>query len=61
KEFQNKYESDLKSFDEEMIKQYFDTNYSLFYKSADIIRDELKKIGAEVRDSKDGPKIHWKK
>ncbi len=30
------------------------------YELSDLIRDMLAEIGAEVRDSKDGPKIHWK-
>jgi cysteinyl-tRNA synthetase len=43
-----------------LLKLREDARLNKDFKLADKIRDRLSEIGAEVRDSKDGPKIMWK-
>jgi cysteinyl-tRNA synthetase len=45
---------------EVLLKLRDDARADKNFELSDKIRDELNEIGAEVRDSKDGPKIVWK-
>jgi len=59
-ELQNDLKEIASKIDVKRLNQFIETYSKSQYLLADKIRNKLHEIGAEVRDSKDGPKIVWK-